>query len=494
MKREVLIYSGTTEGKQLANILAKAGVGTRVCVATEYGKLVMEKSEYVDIVTGRRNVDAMYEDMLNYDYKAVIDATHPFATEVTKNIKEAADRAKLPYIRLRRKSSQINYDKINYFDTIDECIEALKNTTGNIMLTTGSKELKKYIEAGIPIERLYVRIIPGVESIEICNELGISAKHIIAIQGPFTALLNKALIAQYNIEHLVTKESGINGGYEEKISAVYDMGISGYVINNPERNILENTLYIETVIDKLSSMIGVDITSKIKRISKDMIRINLIGCGMGDMDNLTYAARTSLEKSEYLFGAPRLLKSASGLTLRAKDKLPYYLAKDIIPYLDKLSENLAIEETEVSILFSGDITFFSGCTKLKSALDENDYYTVSLYPGISSISYLAMKAGIPWQDAVIKSLHGVDDNILVESISEIMQEFDKGRKVFLLLSDRNQLIKLLEGFDDKDIITCHIGYELSHDNEKIIEGSISEILMNNFFDEGLYSMFIEYMR
>lgn len=68
-------------------------------------------------------------------------------------------------------------------------------------------------------ERLFVRVLPGTESIEICHKNGILGRQIIAMQGPFSEEMNLALLHQYQIRYMVTKESGASGGFSEKISA-----------------------------------------------------------------------------------------------------------------------------------------------------------------------------------------------------------------------------------------------------------------------------------
>ena len=80
-----------------------------------------------------------------------------------------------------------------------ECVELLSKLPGNILLTTGSKELHAYAAREEIRERLFVRVLPGVESIEICHREQIPGKQIIAMQGPFGTELNEALIRQYDI-------------------------------------------------------------------------------------------------------------------------------------------------------------------------------------------------------------------------------------------------------------------------------------------------------
>ena len=146
MKR-ILIFSGTTEGRQLADILDASGICADVCVATGYGHEVMTEGQYRNIYTGRLTEEEMKEFMQKGDYAAIVDATHPYAVVVSSNIRQASAQAGLPYYRLRRtlQSSGDDSDVI-YVKSQQECVRALEQTSGNILLTTGSKELHCYCE------------------------------------------------------------------------------------------------------------------------------------------------------------------------------------------------------------------------------------------------------------------------------------------------------------------------------------------------------------
>ena len=172
MKR-ILIFSGTTEGRQLADILDASGICADVCVATEYGHEVMTEGQYRNIYTGRLTEEEMKEFMQKGDYAAIVDATHPYAVVVSSNIRQASAQAGLPYYRLRRTLQSAGDDSdVIYVKSQQECVRALEQTSGNILLTTGSKELHCYCENEALRERLFVRVLPGTESIEICHKNG----------------------------------------------------------------------------------------------------------------------------------------------------------------------------------------------------------------------------------------------------------------------------------------------------------------------------------
>ena len=189
----------------MAEALCARQIDCMASVATEYGREVMRQQEHLVIREGRMGEPEMEELMRTGTFLAVVDATHPYAVEVTEHIKESAKKTNLPYLRLSRSTAaerEIAEHEwmIHTVADTQECVELLSKLPGNILLTTGSKELHAYAAREEIRERLFVRVLPGVESIEICHREQIPGKQIIAMQGPFGTELNEALIRQYDRE------------------------------------------------------------------------------------------------------------------------------------------------------------------------------------------------------------------------------------------------------------------------------------------------------
>ena len=137
-----------------------------------------------------------------------VDATHPYAVDVTRNIRAAAAQAGVEYRRLLRARSPLPEDCV-VFGTAAQAAEYLAGTKENILLATGAKELAAF--APLDPARLYPRVLPTPEGIAACEAAGIPHRNIIAMQGPFSCQLNKALIEQFHIRYLVTKDGGAAG-------------------------------------------------------------------------------------------------------------------------------------------------------------------------------------------------------------------------------------------------------------------------------------------
>lgn len=473
--KQILIFAGTTEGRVLAERLCSLQMPCTVCVATQYGGQVMGERPGLTVRTGRMGPEEMRRFIWEGDYAAVVDATHPYATLVSEHIREGIQGLSLPYLRLKRdthtaETIQEEGERLLYFDSHEACAAYLAGTKGNILLTTGSRELAVYAGA-ISKSRLFVRVIPSVESLQACNACGIVGRQIIAMQGPFLSEMNRALIAQFHIRYLVTKESGTTGGFGEKVEAACAAGIPALVIGNPEQS---GGVSLEEAVNCLLEWTGVQKTEddsampeemKRKRIGpgkteSPLHRIALLGMGMGDRRLLTAEAQERLEQAEVIFGAKRLLHETAAW-IHPGEAIPYYLAEDILPWLQAQECG-----REVVVLFSGDTGFYSGAGKLyralQQAVEQGELRArVKLYPGICAVSYLAASLGVSWEDAAVESIHGREINL-----PGLLQ---KHTRTFLLLSgheDVNRIGKImLENHLQEAKI--YLGFQLSYPEEQI---------------------------
>ena len=236
---KAVVFSGTSEGREISLYLNNKKIESKVFVATEYGKAVMEEMSYISISVGRLDKEKMEKAVEGADF--VIDATHPFACEVTKNIKFVCGKMKIKYIRLLRDDGIKDRNGIISVKNIQAAVRVLKNTDGNIFVSTGAKELDKYCEIENYKKRIAVRVLPILESKEKCISLGI--ENVIYKKGPFSYFENTEDFKRHNIKWLVTKNSGKKGGFDEKINAARDLGINIIVVERPE----EDGLSVEEV-------------------------------------------------------------------------------------------------------------------------------------------------------------------------------------------------------------------------------------------------------
>lgn len=227
MKR-LVVFSGTTEGRALSEQLAKAGARVAVCVASEYGEEQQPTHENIEIHVGP--LDQSEKLALLSDAALCVDATHPYATHVTASVRTACEKARTPYLRLLREKSEVA--GAVEATSAAEAAAYLSETEGNVLLSTGAKELDAY--AALDPERLFPRVLPSHAALDKCEALGIPHRNIIAMQGPFSTELNEAILRQYHIRYLVTKDGGAPGGFPEKAAAARNAGVELIVLRRPE--------------------------------------------------------------------------------------------------------------------------------------------------------------------------------------------------------------------------------------------------------------------
>lgn len=227
----IIIFSGTSEGHALCGRLSARGVSAEVYVATDYGRDVMEPMPGINVHTGRLDEPAMEQLLTNES--VVVDATHPYASAVSRNIKTACKKAGSRYLRLLRPSTEIR--GAVHVETAAEAAAFLNTVEGGALLTVGSKELAAFTAVQDFASRLTVRVLPAQESLEHCLSLGFAAKQLILMQGPFSAELNAAMLRACGAGWLVTKDTGAAGGLPEKLEAAEQCGVGVIVIDRPQQ-------------------------------------------------------------------------------------------------------------------------------------------------------------------------------------------------------------------------------------------------------------------
>ena len=224
---KIVIFGGTTEGRELSKLLSEAGASVTVCVATEYGG--EEQSLVPGVETRTGSLSAEEKQALLRGAALCVDATHPYARHVSASVKAACREAAVEYIRLLRPASETGDALV--FESAAEAAAWLSLREGRVLLTTGAKELSAF--ACLDPERLIPRVLPSHEALSACEALGIPHRNIIAMQGPFSKELNTAMIRRYGVRFVVSKDGGAPGGFPEKAAAAAETGAQLIVLCRP---------------------------------------------------------------------------------------------------------------------------------------------------------------------------------------------------------------------------------------------------------------------
>lgn len=445
---KVILFGGTTEGNETAEFLAEHQVETLVCVATEYGATRMKESPYLRISSTRLDEQAMEALIEAEKPEIVVDATHPYAKEVTANIKAACRAENTEYMRLLRDVTGEGSEAADavFVDSVDEAAEYLAGTEGVIFAATGSKELHKYTVIPGYRERVVARVLstPGVAAE--CAELGFQGENLICMQGPFSRELNVAMLKAKKAGYLVTKVTGRAGGYEEKIEAAREAGCVCVIVGRPET---EEGMGFYQCKGELCRRFSI----------KTNRTVVLAGIGMGSRDSMTEEAAKAIEEAELIVGARRMVEACSSSD---KDILVEYDSRKIAEYIEEHPEY-----ERITVLLSGDTGFYSGARKLTKVLEAAGCQ-VRQIAGVSSVSYFMSRIGESWDDAVIVSNHGREASLI-----PLIRD---NEKVFSILGKKTDVADLAEKliYYGLDKVKFYVGERLSYAEEKIQTGRAAD--------------------
>lgn len=416
------------------------------CVATDYGSKSLKENEYLKIHAGRLTEPEM-EALLNEKKpEMVLDATHPYAAEVTENIRTACQNTGLEYRRVLREAGAYQ-DQAVYVPDTQAAIEFLEGTEGNILLTTGSKELGKYTALSDAGERIYARVLSLPSVMETCKGYGFEGKHLIGMQGPFSMELNAAMLRQFDCKYLVTKDTGKAGGFQEKIDAALSCGTVPVIIGRPLK---EEGLSVAECRHMLAEYFGFTVKP----------HITLLGIGMGSQETLTVQGKKAAKSADLIIGAKRMADAVR----EPGQAVVYEYRSDVIA--DYIRNHPEYEK--VVIALSGDVGFYSGARKLLTALGGRES-NVEVICGISSVVYFMSEIGLSWDDAKITSAHGKHCNL----ISMIRHN----QKVFSILGTGTAVAELagkLVKYHMGEVL-LYVGENLSYPDEKIFVKKAEEL-------------------
>ena len=436
---KLMIFSGTTEGHDLCRFLSKNNVQAEVFVATEYGAAVMEPMAGITVHEGRLDEREM-EKRLTSD-TLLIDATHPYAAAVTDNLRAACAKSGARYERLLRPA--LPYQNCEIVLNTAAAVDWLNAHEGKVLLTTGSKELEAYTAVQDFQTRLFPRVLPTASVLEKCAALGFPGAHIIAMQGPFSQAMNAALLRETGAKILVTKDTGVSGGFAEKVAAAEEVGAKVLVIARPRMENGKNQAQMQAFLTELLGL----------RNEKHQREFFIIGAGMGTADTLTGEAVRTLAATEEVFATKRL----ASLSPKA----------EVCAFSELAERAISGHARHTALLVSGDVGFFSAAGKLRERL--LPYGGVTLVPGLSSMQYMCAKCGISYENLCFKSLHG--------RVGNILGAVSYHTATFALTGGENNAQTVCSSLMDAGLgaLPVHLGENLGAENERIVHGTAAEI-------------------
>lgn len=251
----ILLLGGTSEAGTIAAALAAAGIRVLVSTATGLVSSVRE-SDLVAVRTGELDEDGLRALVREVRAQAVVDATHPYASVVTENARQAAARAGVPYLRYLRPPAVAAESGVIAAGDHEEAARRAFHSGRPVLLTIGTRHLAPYLrEARRTSVPVVVRVLPAPESLRACAEAGLPKAQVVPGQGPFSVEQTVEVIRRHGIGVLVTKDGGAAGGVSEKLEAARREGCEVVVVARPEERVAAGHSF-STIAELVAACIG----------------------------------------------------------------------------------------------------------------------------------------------------------------------------------------------------------------------------------------------
>lgn len=240
----IALMLGTSEGKNIVSALNEFTDDLLISTATAYGGELLSVYKYRCLNATPLDANELKEMFLQKEVTLLVDASHPYAKEVTNNCRKICSELGIEYLRYERLAVSSKYrdkNKIIFVEDYEEVFQKIKSMDSLnkkdvvILNTTGSRNIKKFMEANI-LSRVIHRILPSVEVMVECLKLNVKIENIIAIKGPIGLELNKGFIKQYGVKAIILKDSGVQGGTGEKLQAAIEENIYAFIIDRKEES------------------------------------------------------------------------------------------------------------------------------------------------------------------------------------------------------------------------------------------------------------------
>jgi precorrin-6A/cobalt-precorrin-6A reductase len=251
----ILLIGGTSETAPLAEAVAAAGFKVLVSTATQV-PLGVGKHPNISSRSGKLDGEGMAQLAAKLGVRAIVDASHPYSLAARTNARKVAEDLNIPYFRWVRPPVATDGDYISFATDHESAARAACSFGLPVLLTTGSRNIIPYAsEADRTGTLLVVRVLPHPDSVEACRRAGVPDEHIVKGRGPFSVEANRAVIREFGIGTLVTKDSGVEGGFPAKIEAARLENCRVVVVQRPNEISDQTFSSMAELVDAVSQLL-----------------------------------------------------------------------------------------------------------------------------------------------------------------------------------------------------------------------------------------------
>ncbi len=214
----ILVFGGTTEGRKAAEVLEEAGSPFFYSTKTGEQELSLHNGERID---GAMDAEAMKAFVSEHDIRLIVDAAHPFASRLHQTIAAVASDKQIPVIRYERIYPPRDPD-ITWIDDYSQ----VPTDIHSLLATTGVQSISKlkWLEAlGI---KVFYRILNRESSLLFAYEQGATDNQLCYFENSNDI--------EVDTDAILLKESGLSGGFCEKVAAARAKGMRIIALKRPK--------------------------------------------------------------------------------------------------------------------------------------------------------------------------------------------------------------------------------------------------------------------
>lgn len=244
---KVWLIGGTGDSVNLVRDIIEHSFPCIVTITTPTAGNLYPANSLLNIQIGQLDKIGIQQLCNRETVRGIIDASHPFAVNISQQVIEFAQAKDIPYLRYERPSLNRQSEAI-YLDSFEDLLESNYLESKKILLTVGCQALSRF-KLWHEKSVLYARILPKLESLKMALDAGFSESKIIALRPPITLELERSLWQQWQIDLVVTKASGKQGGEDIKIKVAKELGIPLIIIKRPLLKYPQQTEQISDIIE-----------------------------------------------------------------------------------------------------------------------------------------------------------------------------------------------------------------------------------------------------
>lgn len=254
----IWLIGGTSESGAIAHYLSTQNCSYIVTVTTDSARQLYPDSAQVRV--GPLDDKTVLAFMLQWQVAGILDASHPFAAEISRLAIAQSKSSGIAYLRYERPiTAQPASAQILLSKSLPELLNSRQLRHQRVLFSLGYRSLlavSTQLTALRKTSQLFIRVLPSLEALSGALSVGFSSKEIVALRPPVSPELEAALWQQWQISYVVAKASGRPGGEAVKHQIAKQLGITLVLIQRPDVSYPTQTDSIPLAIEFCMGVLG----------------------------------------------------------------------------------------------------------------------------------------------------------------------------------------------------------------------------------------------